>query len=267
MKVFIGWSGERSKQIALQLHTWLPKVIQRLTPWISARDIQAGGRWHAELNKQLQQTNFGIIALTRESAHEPWIHFEAGALAKQVEEGAVCPYLIDIADETEITGPLTQFQAKKANKDDTLSLVRDINVRLAEEKLADKVLEETFALWWPELEEAISNLSPVAATQSKRSDRDLLEEVLDKVRAFDRQTFERVRTIHPLRLTSGPIVSMSWPSPSDVTHNPKLAAKLIDMLSLAIGSMDEESRSEFYRVWREQNMQVHSKDNKEDKKS
>ena len=42
MRVFISWSGERSKRVALTLHTWLPDVIQAIEPWMSRRDLGAG---------------------------------------------------------------------------------------------------------------------------------------------------------------------------------------------------------------------------------
>ncbi|MDQ1623498.1 MAG: hypothetical protein QOH19_1916, partial [Actinomycetota bacterium] len=33
MKIFISWSGEESKQIALLLKPWLKKLIQTSEPW------------------------------------------------------------------------------------------------------------------------------------------------------------------------------------------------------------------------------------------
>jgi hypothetical protein len=46
-----------------------------------------------------------------------------------VEEGAVCPYLLDV-DVREISGPLNQFQAKKADKISTVEMIQDINKKL-----------------------------------------------------------------------------------------------------------------------------------------
>lgn len=42
MKVFISWSGETSKKVALALKAWLPNVIQALDPWMSDKDIEKG---------------------------------------------------------------------------------------------------------------------------------------------------------------------------------------------------------------------------------
>ena len=84
MIVFIGWSKDRSKAIATALHDFLQNVIQKVHPWMSKEDILSGHTWEAEVSSQLDQANFGIIALTQENRHEPWIHFEAGALSKKV---------------------------------------------------------------------------------------------------------------------------------------------------------------------------------------
>ena len=47
MKVFISWSGERSRLVAQELGPWLKKVIQSVEPWIST-DMERGIKWLAE---------------------------------------------------------------------------------------------------------------------------------------------------------------------------------------------------------------------------
>ena len=82
MKVFISWSGERSRSIAEALREWLPDVIQAVKPWLSAEDIDKGARWSSDLAHELEDAHVGVICLTPENLEEPWIHFEAGALSK-----------------------------------------------------------------------------------------------------------------------------------------------------------------------------------------
>ena len=53
MDVFISWSGDRSKYVAECLKTWLKRVIQMVSPWVSSENILAGARWNAEVTKHL----------------------------------------------------------------------------------------------------------------------------------------------------------------------------------------------------------------------
>lgn len=97
MKVFLSWSGTRSREIAKLLSDWLSCVIQALQPWVSDRDLDRGSLWFGEINDQLKDTTVGIICLTQENKDRPWILFEAGALAKGLSTARVCTLLIDLA--------------------------------------------------------------------------------------------------------------------------------------------------------------------------
>ncbi|MFF2501131.1 hypothetical protein [Peribacillus sp. NPDC058075] len=65
MKVFLSWSGEYSKNIALILKEWLPLVIQTLEPYVSSEDIRKGSRWSASIGQELEVSNYGILCLTK----------------------------------------------------------------------------------------------------------------------------------------------------------------------------------------------------------
>lgn len=185
MKIFISWSGARSKAVASRLHTWLPDVIQGVKPWVSAADIDAGARWGHKVQGQLQESRFGIICLTRTNQTAPWVLFEAGALAKSIEDTFVCPYLIDFGPSELLSGPLTQFQAKRATQADTFDLVSAIN-RAQGEALPDAQIERTFAKWWPDLERELHSLPSDDGPTTPRSVNDMVEEILIAVRDLRR---------------------------------------------------------------------------------
>jgi hypothetical protein len=66
MKVFISWSKPLSKKVAESLSDWLQLFPLIIEPWISGPDIDPGTRWNKELSEALEDTNFGIICITKE---------------------------------------------------------------------------------------------------------------------------------------------------------------------------------------------------------
>lgn len=93
MKVFISWSGLISRQVARSFYDWLPIVLQFVKPYMSSEDIVSGTRWFSSVGEELQSCNFGLVCLTSENVISPWIHFEAGAISKVIENSRVVPVL------------------------------------------------------------------------------------------------------------------------------------------------------------------------------
>src|SRR4051794_22380020 len=79
MKVFISWSGDKSKATAEALRMWLKLVIQSVEPFVSSVDIAKGDRGLNVIANELAESSFGIICVTRDNNLAPWINFEAGA--------------------------------------------------------------------------------------------------------------------------------------------------------------------------------------------
>ncbi|MCI0599780.1 MAG: toll/interleukin-1 receptor domain-containing protein [Beijerinckiaceae bacterium] len=209
MKVFISWSGERSQIFAQELHEWLPMVLQSIVPWLSQADIEAGERWAEKIAKELESCNFGILSVTRENIGSPWILFEAGALAKRMQEGHVIPLLLDV-DFKDVTGPLAQFQAKKMERDGLFDVVKSIN-RLSDFKVSDTQLPKQFDALWPNFEKRIGGI-PTHPTSAKqhRPQQEILEELVSSIRGLDlrfQETVEgppemrrRRRRFHPMMM-------------------------------------------------------------------
>jgi hypothetical protein len=155
---------------------------------MSSRDIQAGAKWSPEINAQLSQTKFGIICLTPENQHKPWVAFEAGALAKTVDDAYVVPYLIGM-DKSEVEGPLAQFQAVSLDEKGTLGLVKSINrVPNNDAALPERMLEKVFKRGWLELKRDFENLPDAdAPIQKPRESDEILREILELVRDISRR--------------------------------------------------------------------------------
>jgi hypothetical protein len=198
MEIFISWSGERSKAVATLLKRWIPDVIQQISPWVSHIDINAGTRWNNEIQARLSKVKFGIICLTSENTTASWILFEAGALAKTLDDTFVCPYLVDLKPSDIPGGPLTQFQAKTATREGTWELLLSINAALKESGLSDNKLQRAFARCWPELESELSNLPPSGDDHyGSRSSDDKIEEILMIVRELKRFPIKSLYLLDP----------------------------------------------------------------------
>jgi hypothetical protein len=117
MKVFLGWSGDTSKEVALALHNWVPKVIQSVKPYVSSEDIAKGARWATEIAKELETSSYGIICITEQNLNSPWINFESGANTREIEKSNVTPFLFNLKP-SELHGPLALFQSVINEKND-----------------------------------------------------------------------------------------------------------------------------------------------------
>jgi hypothetical protein len=157
MGVFIGWSGKNTKsyKVTDALRRWLEKVIQTSKPWTSEHDIDAGQRWATELFGQQDSHRVGIICVTKDNQDQPWINFEAGALAKQLrgdkpDETRVCPLLIDMT-ENDVTSPMKLLQMVPLTRDGMFKVLEMVNKHAVEEPLKERVLRDSFEIWWSHL--------------------------------------------------------------------------------------------------------------------
>jgi len=189
VKIFISWSGDRSKAIAEELRDWLPTIVQSLEPFMSTQDVPVGGRGLNVLASQLQECSFGILCLTQENKQGQWIHFEAGALSKVIDASRVVPLLLDLK-VSDLTGPLVQFQAIAIeDRDGVFALIKALADQ-SSPPITESRLQRLFGAFWPELEAKVSQLRVAGASKPKqegRSEREILEEILLLSRNTERQ--------------------------------------------------------------------------------
>jgi len=110
VRVFISWSGEPSRSIAHALNGWLEGVLPQVEPWMSDDGIDSGARWNEVIAESLDETNYGVVCITRSNQHAPWLTFEAGALAKSARTAKVVPLCIDLPF-SDVTGLLQLFKS------------------------------------------------------------------------------------------------------------------------------------------------------------
>lgn len=187
MDIFISWSGDRSHQVAKLLDHWIKLVLQASRPWISSSNIERGARWNEVIGEQLNKSSIGVLCLTQDNKEKPWILFEAGALAKALDNARVCPLLIDL-EPLDVQPPLSQFNMVKPDKDGIRALVVTLNSKLVI-PLDGQVLNDVFETYWPKFEEDFGRIlaSTPKPIQRKRENVDVQAEMLTLLRGMDRR--------------------------------------------------------------------------------
>lgn len=194
MKVFLSWSGHKSHQVALVLRDWLPSVIQSLTPYVSSEDIDKGARWSTDTAKELEDSTFGILCVTKDNLEAPWLLFEAGALSKMMDKSSVCPFIFDLK-RAEVKGPILQFQSTIFDKDDVKKLLLTLNKACGDVGLKEELLSKTFDVWWPNLEGSLEAIKGEPSEEEKTStDKSFRNEMLEEILELSRTNQKLLRS-------------------------------------------------------------------------
>jgi hypothetical protein len=150
--VFVSWSKPVSAEIATQIKPFLEDVLGSATIFMS-QAMEGGTRWGMEIPQRLEACNAGLVLVTMENTHEPWLHFEAGALSKHVDESRVVPLLCGAAVGDIQGTPLSLFQAKSLTHDDFLAVCISFGSTFG---IAEDAVRRRFDKGWPELESAVA---------------------------------------------------------------------------------------------------------------
>jgi hypothetical protein len=183
--LFISWSGERSRFAASALRDWIPKVVQAVEPFMSEADIDKGSRGLNEIARALEGVKLGISCLTPENLNASWLLYEAGALTKTVDDATkLCTFLLGGLQPKDVKGPLSMFQATKADKEDVRKLIRTINKAVSKAPMPEGRLDQVFDGLWPQLEEELKRVPNAEnVVQTPRPTEDMVAEILEIVRA------------------------------------------------------------------------------------
>jgi len=243
IKIFISWSGEKSKAVAEALRKWMPRVIGKkyIDSWMSEHDITAGAEWRNELRKALRTARYAIVCITETNYNSPWINYEVGYLvgANDTKAGAgnigICPYLCGVSKDEIKKTPLDAYQAKSGNKEETLKLIEAIH-KAAGEPLEEDQLQIIFEKYWIDLENDLKNLphepveepkslphEPGASQISESVEEDLFVYLQEKQKPRTPLPAKvyRLSLFNPLnRLRKGHVVTQ-WQPIMETSHIPK----------------------------------------------
>ena len=192
MKVFISWSGDRGSKIGEVFTKYTRYIIPDAEIFFS-QDAERGIRWFDEIAKELDETDIGIVCLTRDNLDSHWMLFESGALAKKMEHTRLLTFLFDLKP-SDVDGPLAFFNHSKNNKGGIRKLYETLNNQ-CEDSWDVHDFERIFNQWWPEIKKELDTIpkEEIVDEEPVREDREILEEILNNVR------FERKQSVRSPR--------------------------------------------------------------------
>ncbi|MBT2521809.1 TIR domain-containing protein [Arthrobacter sp. ISL-28] len=189
MKVFISWS-KNSRDAGRAVSTAVSEIFAPVVTTFISQEIRAGSRALEEIDDALDNTDFGIICLTRSNQTEQWINYEAGALSRQVENKRqrMGVLLVDFESVDEVNSPMNIFQCKMATLQGFSELMLSLN------ELSPNVKEDTLSkrinLVWPDVEKEIQAVKEAKPQEDlpdvpvKTAD-DKLDELLSLVKVIE----------------------------------------------------------------------------------
>lgn len=153
--LFISWSGDRSREAAHYFKTWITRVIPTASSFFSDEDIHKGAKSREIIDEKLRDSAFGIVFLTSENLHAPWIHYEVGMLNAG---GALISSLLLNLSYADVAGPMQSFQHSLLDEADCLRLLQSIRGAIAPD-IKEGTLANSYASHWPDLQNTFSDLN------------------------------------------------------------------------------------------------------------
>ena len=168
MRIFIGWSGEIGRNVALILGRWLKALFPDIEISTPLDDIMPSWVFVLQDADELKTADYGLICVTKDSVQSSNLYFRAGALSANVDY--FTSFLFDVV-LSELDASLRAFQSVTDSKDDlwnfVLELASILNKNRTENSINPDNLKKMFDLIYPALREELDELH----TSQKNTDR------------------------------------------------------------------------------------------------
>lgn len=141
--IFISWSKQPANDIATYLEKLLCGIFAspNIEFFISSSSITAGERFRNNIDENLENSDFGILILTKDNYGSEWIMFESGALSKKIKNSRIIPILFT-REKNKIESPISSFNYVRYSKDEFLKLLISIEKVLYNYGEKDKIKKD-----------------------------------------------------------------------------------------------------------------------------
>lgn len=202
MKIYMAWSGKRSKDLAYELGKLLGTILESIEPWQSLVDIAAGENWATEVKGRIQSSEYAIFCVTLENSRAGWMQFELGTVFNQLQEHKIIPYLFDL-DTRDLVGPIRYFQVVKDTKEGTFRLLRQLNESLPRPRMENQ-LQKTFDALWPKFESRLSEIKQIHENHIEKPDQNEIQRELNRLAESTKEleeTYSKAISLHNTKIT------------------------------------------------------------------
>lgn len=199
MTVFISWSQDKSREIALILKEFLPDLFdQKITFWLSSVDISTGGISFSDIVEALQQSSMIIVCLDSSNYTKPWLYFETGTVfgRNHAQGGAssVLPIMFDNLCVSDFSGtPFSDLQLVNFTKGNMRKALDQINEayfrKMGNWAISKQSLDRFFDTVWPAIYSKIDSIIKQRGVESSmRLSQSNVTELLEKHGGFPKPT-------------------------------------------------------------------------------
>lgn len=174
--------------MAKALRDWLPQVLHAIgsdDPFFSEEDIDPGTFSDDRMRARFADAEYCIVCVTPENVMNPWINYEAGAIAERLN-GKTTPWALGVNPRSMKAAPLIRLQVMQADESGTRRIIQGIN-KYSPRPVSDAVLSKSFDRFWPELEEQLQAIPVAESIHTKASVEELAYESVTIVRQLDRR--------------------------------------------------------------------------------
>lgn len=230
MKVFISWS-KNSRDVGKAVSDAVTEIFAPVVNTFISQEIRAGSRALEEIDEALDDTDFGIICLTRANQAEQWINYEAGALSRQVgdKRQRMGVFLVDFDSVDDVNSPLNIFQCKYSTLEGFSDLMKSLNE--LKPNVKDDTLTRRIGLVWPDVEAAVSAVkeatpaTPLPPQPAKTTD-DRLDELTALVKAIEASLGDGLATLRSRAMTSS-LNNLLLPQVNELITRPRASQAVI----------------------------------------
>jgi hypothetical protein len=188
VSIFISWSGPSSREVGRKVKQLVSEVLGTDDVFMSDEDIAPGDKSLEEIDLALKRSTAALIIVSARTAREPWLNFEAGAMAVRLAKTSVVPILLDL-DFNQLIQPLAQFQAIRYDDREkfrkTLVL---LNMQRGSDRIKTETLDIVLTARWPKFQSDVAQIVADGASPDDAAalpdEQDKIDEILSTLRGM-----------------------------------------------------------------------------------